>query len=468
MTMSKFLSSLFLLLLPAVAMAQRDELLPEEHGMGLVIDTAACLAIPEQPRLMASDYTTLPRSVSLRRYCPTPMSQREFGTCTSWASGYAARTIAEAVSNGWTDSLTINSEAFSPLFIYAQIKQAGDLECQRGTSPDRAMRLMKEKGCAKLKSFDVYCADYISQDLMDEARNFKIDDYFTLFNSLEHSPDVKVQKVKKALSEKCPVVISMDIYPSFGKDKPTWNGDMTLAAGESVGLHAMTVVGYDDDRAAFQIMNSWGPNWCDGGFIWVSYADFAKTVGWAWQLYLANHQEPQVSLSGSLEMQLATGETMQPVLVDGTVPHYRIKGSFTSGTRYRAYITNNEPAYVYMIGSDRQNNVSKVFPPRSGISPALVYKSSHIAIPDEKFYIQLDNTVGTDYMCVLYSAEPLDIDAIIARLRQQQGDFYSNLTQVIGDRMARKQEINYQADHIDFKAKTDRKIVALMVEFAHH
>lgn len=465
--MSKLSFIFILILLPVVAMAQSGEILPEEHGMGLAIDTAACLDIPEQPRLMAGDYTSLPRAVSLRKYCPTPKSQREFGTCTSWASGYAARTIVEAVNNGWTDSLTINSEAFSPLFIYGQIKNSGDLECRLGTSPDQALRLLKDKGCAKLKSFDVYCADYISQDLMDEASNFKIDDYFTLFNSNEHNADIKTAKVKKALSEKCPVVISMDIYPSFGKDKPMWNGDMTLADGESPGLHAMTVVGYDDDRSAFQIMNSWGPNWCDGGFIWVRYADFAKTVGWAWQIYLAHRQEQQACLSGSLEMQLATGEIMQPTLVDGDVPHYRIKGSFTSGTRYRAYISNNEPAYVYMIGSDQQNNVSKVFPPRNGISPALVYKSSHIAIPDEKFYIQLDNTVGTDYMCVLYSADPLDIDGIIARLRQQQGDFYSNLARVIGDQMADKHEIDYKADHIDFKAKTSRKIVPLLVEFAH-
>lgn len=331
------------------------------------------------------------------------------------------------------------------------------------------MKLLKEKGCAKFKSFDVYCADYISQDLFNEAENFKIDDYFTLFNCYENNPDTKIEKIKKAISESCPVVISMHIYPSFGKDKYMWNGDMTLGENEKPGYHAMTVVGYDDDRSAFQIMNSWGSDWCDGGFIWVRYEDFAKTVDWAWELYVANKQ-PKNELSGSLEMQLATGEIMEPILADGdgTLTHYRIKGAFSSGTRYRAYITNNEPAYVYMIGADKLNNVTKVFPPKDNISPALVYKSTHVAIPNEKFYIQLDNTVGTDYMCVLYCTEPIDIEDVISQVRKQNGDFYTNLTNVLGNSLSSKTDITYKVDKIDFKAKTDKKIVPLLVEFTHN
>ena len=41
------------------------------------------------------------------------------------------------------------------------------------------------------------------------------------------------------------------------------------------GSHAMVVVGYDDDRQAFRILNSWGRNWGEGGYGWFGY-DFWK------------------------------------------------------------------------------------------------------------------------------------------------------------------------------------------------
>ena len=52
------------------------------------------------------------------------------------------------------------------------------------------------------------------------------------------------------------------------------------------GGHAMCVIGYDDRRVkyangetytgAFQIMNSWGPEWGVNGVAWVGYADFKR------------------------------------------------------------------------------------------------------------------------------------------------------------------------------------------------
>src|SRR5207302_1739325 len=35
--------------------------------------------------------------------------------------------------------------------------------------------------------------------------------------------------------------------------------------------HSIVVVGYDDRRQAFRLMNSWGNDWGDHGFMWLSY-----------------------------------------------------------------------------------------------------------------------------------------------------------------------------------------------------
>ncbi len=40
----------------------------------------------------------------------------------------------------------------------------------------------------------------------------------------------------------------------------------------------MVVVGYDDARKAFRLMNSWGREWADGGFCWMDYDLFRRLV----------------------------------------------------------------------------------------------------------------------------------------------------------------------------------------------
>lgn len=41
--------------------------------------------------------------------------------------------------------------------------------------------------------------------------------------------------------------------------------------GPSYGSHMQSIEGYDDDRAAFLVRNSWGPTFGDDGYAWVSY-----------------------------------------------------------------------------------------------------------------------------------------------------------------------------------------------------
>ena len=42
------------------------------------------------------------------------------------------------------------------------------------------------------------------------------------------------------------------------------------------GTQYVVVVGYDEDRAAFEILNFSGIEWGNGGYMWLKYTDFAK------------------------------------------------------------------------------------------------------------------------------------------------------------------------------------------------
>ena len=448
---------------------------------GLLPDDGTYEQLPRKAEMLTRDYTVLPSKYSLMQYCPYVKSQSRYGTCTSWATAYAARTIAEAIKFGWTDRDKITNEAFSPIFVYALIKESPyDEDCQKGTHIFKALQLMKEKGVPKYSSFNVLCANYINERLMEAATRFKIDDYFTLFSITFTDRAEKIRKVKKSLSEDCPVVIAMWLPSSFYNAGNYWNG-MDIDPTKH-GYHAMCVVGYDDNvnGGSFQIMNSWGPNWGNNGFVWVKYSDFSNYVDQAYEIFVRKDIDRKPvpkpspkpillnSLAGAIDLQLATGEKMRPILdsINGMF-RYRIADKFISGTRYRIYISNNEPAYVYVIGSDLRNNVGKVFPPAENISAALVYKQNHIAIPDEKYYVEMDDTKGTDYMCVLYSLNALDIDGIIREIKLTKGTFYDKVKHAIADRMVPTKDIKYVVNNIGFSARTEKIVVPLFVEISH-
>ena len=54
---------------------------------------------------------------------------------------------------------------------------------------------------------------------------------------------------------------------------------------KTYGGHAMTVIGYDDNAKAFQLMNSWGAEWGNRGTTWVPYKAFEDWVREAYGLY---------------------------------------------------------------------------------------------------------------------------------------------------------------------------------------
>lgn len=59
--------------------------------------------------------------------------------------------------------------------------------------------------------------------------------------------------------------------PVYSENCDFWN----KRAGQSLmGYHAISIVGYDED--GFIIRNSWGKEFCDGGYTKIDYEDFSK------------------------------------------------------------------------------------------------------------------------------------------------------------------------------------------------
>ena len=55
-------------------------------------------------------------------------------------------------------------------------------------------------------------------------------------------------------------------------------GQVYRHPGRYLDWHAITVVGYDERRQAFKVINSWGTNWASGGFGWIGYDAFRTEI----------------------------------------------------------------------------------------------------------------------------------------------------------------------------------------------
>lgn len=454
---------LLLFLFPLTCFAQF-----EEYPMGSLVDEAAYDSIPVKATQLTRSYTVLPKRASLRQYCPTPSSQGQYGTCVGWSVAYAARTIMEAAAEGRTDPATNAAEAFSPTFVYANIKNPNDFNCSEGSHIEDALKLLKTKGVPKKTTYSQDCESSIPSSVYTSASAYKIQDYFTVFTSTA-TTEQKVKATKMAISQGRPVIISMSCYTSFNHATTQWNGE----ADKFRGYHAMCTVGYDDEinGGSFLIMNSWGTNWGDNGFTWVKYSDFGKHVGYAFEMYLNPKENPnsaKTTLAGSMSINLATGGVMSAQLgTDDDVQVYKVSKTYPSGTRYRILLSNNEPAYVYVIGADKTGNTDVLFPPTPKVSPALVYASNDIAIPDEQWYIETDDTEGTDYLCVLYSKNALSIDDILSKTKASKGAFPKRLISALGKDCVANNDISFGKGDISFSTQSSLNIVPIIIEIPH-
>lgn len=78
-----------------------------------------------------------------------------------------------------------------------------------------------------------------------------------------------IDSVKQAL-QSGPLVTTLSVYADF---MSYGSGVYKHVSGDFLGGHAVSIVGYDDTKRAFIIRNSWGTEWGENGFAYVSYDD---------------------------------------------------------------------------------------------------------------------------------------------------------------------------------------------------
>lgn len=234
-------------------------------GTGLTyLDENEYEALPKNPRYRAF----LPERYSLPNFFPTPGDQGSQGSCVGWAVAYGARSFYEGVADGGRLS---ERDAFSPAYVFNQIR-AKTPSCDTGTLISDALNLLTQQGVARLSEFPYTperCDRLPSALHQKSASRFKIFGWSTIRRG-------DLDGVKGALFRGHPVIVGMDVTKQFSRLRG--NNIYTDAKGTPDGGHAMVIVGYDDRLRSFKLFNSWGEDWGDGGFGWVSY-DVMQVAG---------------------------------------------------------------------------------------------------------------------------------------------------------------------------------------------
>ncbi|MCL2721011.1 MAG: C1 family peptidase [Treponema sp.] len=474
---------LFILLTPLFA---------QTFTTGLILDPVRYQQVDAKPVLLTRNYTSLPRSISLKQFSPVPESQGNFGTCGGWAIAFAARTISESVEINRTNQRQSSNSAFSPIDAYlgsysilnrfpSGLERSSIFRILNhieeteggGTYIFAVLDYLQSTGAVRRPEAERTNLTLIFRANYQNLKRYPIAAYVRLFSNPSGTPgtiDERVLPVKKSLAENKPVIIGMNTPSlSFDSARNVWRPYEN--PNNRYGGHAMCVVGYDDNMhgGAFEVMNSWGADWGNNGYIWITYNDFARFVFEAYEIIenLALFREA-THFGASIEIELFNSRDGMPVTFDPQ-GFYRTRTSYPSGTDFRFLMTNKHPAYVYAFAADSSTpNVTRIFP-EPGVSPVLDYTESTIAWPGEFEWIRLDDTVGTDYLIVLYSKETLDINAIEQRFANERGTFPERVARAVGQNFIPFGNAEYNNEKIEFSAESldPKSVFGLLLAIDH-
>jgi len=464
-----------LILLLAVTAAAVFGQSGDQFPRSAILDEEAYSSLTRKAPLAARSYDRLPVAVSLKQYAPLPGDQSPYGTCVAWASAYAARTIMESVALDRLNQTETTRNAYSPVYIYRNIRP-DDPDCMRGAQIYSALNLMRDSGAVKMLDIE-RTIDFRRVDMSHykDSKRYPIAGYVTLFSRDDRiKPALIARTIKKSLSEGKPVIIGMNTPDSFFDARDIW---MPRESPDyHYGGHAMCVVGYDDNRngGAFEVINSWGRKWGNGGFIWIPYKTFAEFVIEGYEIIEnLSFYSDIVKFNGFVRLEITDQDTAKPAAFTLSADNiYIAEEIYTEGTNFRFIIGARESAYVYAFmvtqpAGDRYFYSPVQLFPQPGISPLLNYSDSAIALPGEDTSLSFDKTAGTEYLITLYSKQALDLQAIMRRFEAGGGTLNSRLAKAVGDNFLHV--IAYNENEAAFTAEPDdpRAVAAIVTALVH-
>lgn len=226
------------------------------------------------------------------------------GSCEVWSAGYAMGSYAANLSN--RQDIKNLSNTVSTAYVYMTVLAEDSAACGSSTSPVNTLEFLAANDAPSLAAIPYYpvcecpsgsdqCLDAVELD-QDCASNPAFCTALTIgswsaFAKESHADVLDVIKTWLAARHVVQMTIVVPIefgqYTSGVFAAPTscgsdpkctiFDGIACIASSTTntgCAQHGVAIVGYDDAQGAIKIQNSFGPDWGESGYMWMSYATF--------------------------------------------------------------------------------------------------------------------------------------------------------------------------------------------------
>jgi len=249
---------------------------------GWLADNENLDSIPREI-VIDDDSTSLPKTKSLESKFPPIGDQGQYGTCVAWATGYNLKTSLNAIDKNWSESdLRNTANQTSPKDLWFILKSSDRGANCGGTNFEPALEALISKGAASLKSVPYSnmgkCDGTSSGDASNKLSKYRMIGYNNSLAGGSAKDGMVLGNFKGYLAKGRPILFGAKLGDRFMRwsDASVISSDTYNNPGMQHAYHAMILVGYDDNKNAFRIRNSWGTEWGDKGSIWVDYNFFLE------------------------------------------------------------------------------------------------------------------------------------------------------------------------------------------------
>jgi hypothetical protein len=257
------------------------------------------------------------------------------------------------------------------------------------------------------------------------------------------------------------------------KGQELWRPQGMDQSQMGMGGHAMSVIGYDDRKfgGAFQIMNSWGPEWGKNGVAWVRYGDFKNYVREAYGIDPLPKRSEIANIPLECNIGLVNndgGKNIPLRVTNGNM--FQTAAPIKKGTRFKMSIENKTECYIYVFGMESDNSSYVLFPylkPGEAVSK----HSPYCGITGYRLFpkaqsMEADSLGNKDFIAIVVSKDELDYNALNQAIsRSSRPDYLGKVNEALQSILISSARFNNTSDgSINFKVDANsNKAVACVV-----
>lgn len=210
----------------------------------------------------------LPPLTDLEQWCGPVKDQGNLGACTAFA-GCGMREFLYRKYTPYEKNM-IAAPVFSPMFLYWKEREFdGSLsEGDTGSTGRSACNVLNGAGVC-LETGDPYNPSNFqtapTPEQIAEAAKFTAGSYHRVY---------AVQDIKSCLTSGYALVLGFTVFESFEENIGS-DGMMPVPNKKTeqvLGGHETLIIGYDDEKSALKVRNSWGKGWGASGNFYMPYS----------------------------------------------------------------------------------------------------------------------------------------------------------------------------------------------------